>query len=112
MLFTAATDLKGAHEAIEALATLAPSPAQRLESMLDGSAPPIDGPVVAQVFKTLADPFVGKVSMIRLFAGQIDGDAQLVDQRTGQTERLANIQFATERKVRPLATWLLATSAS
>ena len=101
MLFTAATDLKGAHEAIEALATLAPSPAQRLESMLDGSAPPIDGPVVAQVFKTLADPFVGKVSMIRLFAGQIDGDAQLVDQRTGQTERLANIQFATGKEGTP-----------
>ena len=101
VLFTAATDLKGAHEAIEALATLAPSPVQRLESMLDGSAPLLDGPVVAQVFKTLADPFVGKVSMIRLFAGQIDGDAQLVDQRTGQTERLANIQFATGKEGTP-----------
>ena len=101
VLFTAATDLKGAHEAIEALATLAPSPAERLESMLDGSAPPINGPVVAQVFKTLADPFVGKVSMIRLFAGQIDGDAQLVDQRTGDTERLTNIQFATGKEGTP-----------
>ncbi len=94
VLFTAATNLKGVREAIEALAALAPSPAERLESMLDGNAPQIDGPVVAQVFKTLADPFVGKVSMFRLFAGQIDGDAQLVDQRTGHTERLANIQFA------------------
>ncbi len=94
VLFTAATNLKGVREAIEALAALAPSPAERLESMLDGNAPQIDGPVVAQVFKTLADPFVGKVSMFRLFAGQIDGDAQLVDQRTGRTERLANIQFA------------------
>ena len=101
VLFTAATDLKGAHEAIEALATLAPSPAERLEGMLDGSAPPINGPVVAQVFKTLADPFVGKVSMIRLFAGQIDGDAQLVDQRTGDTERLTNIQFATGKEGTP-----------
>lgn len=101
VLFTAATDLKGAYEAIEALATLAPSPAERLESMLDGSAPPINGPVVAQVFKTLADPFVGKVSMIRLFAGQIDGDAQLVDQRTGDTERLTNIQFATGKEGTP-----------
>lgn len=101
VLFTAATDLKGVHEAIEALATLAPSLAERLESMLDGDAPPIDGPVVAQVFKTLADPFVGKVSMFRLFAGQIDGDAQLVDQRTGETERLANIQFATGKEGSP-----------
>ena len=40
VLFTAATDLKGVWETIETLATLAPSPAERLESMQDGSAPP------------------------------------------------------------------------
>ena len=98
VLFTAATDLKGVREALEAMVALAPSPAEGLKAMLDGNAAPIDGPVVAQVFKTLADPFVGKVSMFRLFAGQIDGEAQLVDQRTGQTERLANIQFATGKE--------------
>ena len=76
VLFSAATDLKGVREVMEALVTLAPSPTEGLAAMLDGNAPPIDGPVVAQVFKTLADPFVGKVSMFRLFAGQIDGDAQ------------------------------------
>jgi elongation factor G len=101
VLFTAATELRGVREAIDSLATLAPSPAERLEQMLDGDAPPIDGPVVAQVFKTLADPFVGKVSMFRLFAGQISGDAQLVDQRTGQTERLANIQYAVGKEGTP-----------
>lgn len=101
VLFTAATDLKGVRETLEALATLAPSPTEGLDARLNGDAPPIDGPVVAQVFKTLADPFVGKVSMFRLFAGQIDGDAQLVDQRTGETERLANIQFATGKEGTP-----------
>ncbi len=101
VLFTAATDLKGVRETLEALATLAPSPAEGLNTLLDGDAPPLDGPVVAQVFKTLADPFVGKVSMFRVFAGRIEGDAQLVDQRTGETERLANIQFATGKEGTP-----------
>ena len=92
VIFTSATELQGVREALTAFATLLPSPSKTLA--MDDNEPAGDEPVVAQVFKTLADPFVGKVSLFRLFAGRLDGDAQLVNQRTGETERLSNIQFA------------------
>ena len=93
VIFTASTDLRGVREALTAFTTLLPSPSETLALTMGSEAPAHDGPVVAQIFKTLADPFVGKVSVFRLFAGRIDGDAQLVNQRTGETERLSNIQF-------------------
>ena len=94
VVFSAATELKGTRETFEALIALTPSPTESLKLLMDSNAPAIDGPVIVQVFKTLADPFVGKVSIFRLIAGQIDGEAQLVNQRTGETQRLTNIQFA------------------
>jgi elongation factor G len=35
------------------------------------------GPVAAYVFKTLSDPFVGRISMFRVFSGSIDADTEL-----------------------------------
>ena len=90
VVFSAATELKGTRETLETLIALTPSPTESLKLLMDSDAPAIDGPVVAQVFKTLADPFVGKVSIFRLLAGQIEGEAQLVNQRTGETQRLTN----------------------
>ncbi len=103
VLFTAATDLRGVREALDALTALVPSPDEAVTAAVDGQTPAIDGPAVAQVVKTLADPFVGKISVFRMVAGQIDGDAQLVNQRTGKTERLANIQFAVGKTGEPAA---------
>jgi elongation factor G len=37
-------------------------------------APAPDGPVVATVFKTISDPFVGRISVFRVFSGQIAQD--------------------------------------
>ena len=52
-----------------------------------------DGPVVAQVFKTLADPFVGKVSLLRVYTGTISGDVELRNQTSGRNERLSGFQY-------------------
>lgn len=101
VIFSAATELKGTRETLDALLALTPSPTESLKLSMDGNDPAIDGPVIAQVFKTLADPFVGKVSIFRLLTGKIEGDAQLVNQRTGETQRLSNIQFAVGKDGEP-----------
>jgi elongation factor G len=49
------------------------------------------GPPLAQVFKTLADPFVGRISLFKVLSGTITADAHLVDTRTGAEERLHNL---------------------
>jgi elongation factor G len=48
-------------------------------------------PVSAFVFKTVADPFAGRVSYFKVISGIVKNDANLVHVRSGGTERLAHI---------------------
>ncbi len=50
--------------------------------------PRADGPPAAYVYKTFADPFVGKISYLRVASGAIRPDVQLQNARTGKDERL------------------------
>jgi elongation factor G len=43
------------------------------------------------VFKTIADPFAGRISCFRVLAGPVTGDTTLVDPRTHAKERLGQI---------------------
>ena len=45
-------------------------------------------PTCAYVFKTVADPFVGKLSFIKVLAGRLTAASNVVNARTGQPERL------------------------
>ena len=47
-----------------------------------------DAPVCAYVFKTVADPFVGKLSFIKVLSGKLTATSSVVNARTGQPERL------------------------
>lgn len=51
-------------------------------------APDPDGPPLAFVFKTVADQFVGHLSMFRVLSGTIRTDDHLVNSRSGCDERL------------------------
>ncbi|MEG1017147.1 MAG: elongation factor G [Oscillospiraceae bacterium] len=45
------------------------------------------GPLVAYVFKTVADPFVGKLSFVKVVSGRLTSDAAIVNATTGEQER-------------------------
>ena len=47
-----------------------------------------DAPLCAYVFKTVADPFVGKLSFIKVLSGKLTATSSVVNARTGQPERL------------------------
>lgn len=49
------------------------------------------GPTAAFVFKTVADPFVGKLSYLRVYSGSVRGDEPLRNSRTGQTEKIGKL---------------------
>ena len=49
------------------------------------------GPVAALVFKTAADPFVGKLSFFRVYSGVFAGDSQMYNANRGETERIAQV---------------------
>lgn len=57
-----------------------------------------DAPVAAYVFKTVADPFVGKLSYVKVVSGEIKGDSQLVNARTGDIERIGKLLFIKGKK--------------
>jgi len=50
-----------------------------------------DDPVSAFVFKTFADPFVGKISYFKVYSGTLSGDSQLHNANKGKDERLGQI---------------------
>src|SRR6266576_455935 len=47
----------------------------------------------AFVFKTLADPFVGKLSYVRVYSGTLHHNAQIFDAAKKETERVGQIFF-------------------
>ncbi len=47
-----------------------------------------DAPLVAQVFKTRIDPFVSKMSFIRVLSGRLTKDSMVKDMRTGKEVKI------------------------
>ena len=45
------------------------------------------------MFKTLADPFVGKLSYVRVYSGTLHHNAQIFDATKKETERVGQIFF-------------------
>lgn len=69
----------GLQELLDAIAFFGPSPADvRRTAMKNGEEieirPDPQGPLIAQVFKTRIDPFVQKLSFIRMFSGTLKKD--------------------------------------
>lgn len=52
-----------------------------------------DKPFSALVFKTIADPFVGKISLFRVITGKLSNEVTVVNSNKDKTEKLSNIFF-------------------
>ena len=50
-------------------------------------------PFSALVFKTIADPFVGKISLFRVITGKLNNEITVINSNKDKTEKLANIFF-------------------
>ena len=59
-------------------------------------------PVSAFVFKTVADPFAGRVTYFKVMSGVVKNDANLVNARTSGGERLAHIGSLMGKTIQPL----------
>ncbi len=72
---------------VDAIARLFPSPAAEVRRDVDGRpiVPRADGPVVAQVCKTVVHPQQGKLSIVRVFSGTLMPSTPLVDASRDQT---------------------------
>lgn len=57
-----------------------------------------EAPLAAYIFKTVADPFVGKLSYFKVVSGKISGDMTPVNARTGEPERLGKLIYTIGKK--------------
>ncbi len=60
-------------------------------------------PVSAFVFKTVADPFAGRVSYFKVVSGVVRNDASLVNARSSSAERLSHIGALFGKTITPVA---------
>jgi elongation factor G len=66
---------------------------------------PVDnGPLAAYVWKTTADPFVGRMSYFRLLSGSMQGDAHAWNQNKGVDERMSGLHFQRGKEAIPAKT--------
>jgi elongation factor G len=59
-------------------------------------------PVSAFVFKTVADPFAGRLSYLKIYSGVLKNDAGLQNVRSGSSERLAHIGCLLGKSIQPV----------
>jgi elongation factor G len=80
-----ATKNLGSHALLDLIVEGVPSPAKK------GSPIETDATVAAFVFKTVADPFAGRISCFRVYAGEVKADTTLVNHRDHSKERLGSL---------------------
>jgi len=84
---------------LDAILNLMPSPAEvpaRKAQGKDGEEELIASdsqPLAAYVWKTTADPFVGKMTYFRVFSGSVQLDARVWNQNKGAEERMAGLHL-------------------
>ncbi len=89
----AATRNLGTSRLLEAFVEDLPSPAKKGPVELDGLTlePTEDGDTVALVFKTMADPYAGRLNLFRVYQGVLGHDTQVFNCRAHVKERVGQL---------------------
>jgi len=105
VLCVAAADLEGIDMLMKEITLLLPAPAEKEDKPgVDASGEPVeiacepDAPLAAYVFKTVADPFVGKMSYIRVQSGTLKSNSEVINATTGNSEKIGKLYFMVGKK--------------
>jgi elongation factor G len=101
VLCAAAVRNMGSHALLDLIVDELPSPADRgevagtdLKAKQAGTrSPDPKAPVCALVFKTLADPHIGKLSLLRVVSGTLRADSTLLNPLRGARERMGHVSW-------------------
>jgi elongation factor G len=111
VLCGAATANVGVTALMDALVTFAPSPLDvglakaknPVTQAEEEIAPRQDAPLAALVFKTTADPYVGKLTYFRVYGGMLASDSRVFNANKGQEERIGQIYVMRGKEQIPVA---------
>jgi len=108
VLCGSATQNMGVRLLQDAIARYLPSPADtqaKAKVLKDGSEellkPLATGPLAALVFKTMADPFVGKLTYFRVYSGALQSDSRVTNANKGEEERVGQLFFLRGKEQTP-----------
>ncbi len=78
---------------VDILTEVMPTASECSYTTADGDALPYseEGETAINIFKTIADPFVGKLSYFKVLSGCISGDTKLINFRTTDEEKISKI---------------------
>lgn len=89
----------GTQPVLDGIVNFLPSPVQRpeIEGEVEGKEgkvkPSLDEPFSALVFKTLSDPYTGRISLMRVFSGKVNPDATVTNSSKKIDEKLSGLFF-------------------
>jgi elongation factor G len=89
VLAGAATRNVGVTELLEVLTQAFPSPVER--PPVEGRRADPAGPLAAYVFKTISDPYVGRMNLFRVLSGTFLPDSTVLNATKGKDERVGNL---------------------
>ena len=100
-----AAELQAVDQLLNGLIWLAPwAESVAGEEGVDSNGNPVELQVndnaqtAAVVFKTIVDPFVGKLLYFKVISGKVCADSSLLNMRTGATEKIGKVYVATGKK--------------
>lgn len=90
---------------LNSLTWLAPNAASKGEEIgVDINGEPVEVSIkdsaaaAAIVFKTVVDPFIGRLSYIKTISGKISADTSVINMRTGAQERIGKVMYVCGKK--------------
>ncbi len=110
VLYASSTLNMGIAQVLDAIADLFPSPAT--VGKVNGIDPKTNKPVerlisskepyASYVFKTIADPFAGRISLVKLYSGTMRSDSTYYNQTKGKNEKFGPLQIPQGKSMIPV----------
>ena len=102
----------GVQQLLQAIIDYFPSPAERPE--IKGTNPATGeeeileptpmAPLSVMVFKTIADPYVGKLTYFRVYSGAMESDSRVFNPLSGEEERIGQLYLIRGKEQEPVKT--------
>ncbi|HUO84569.1 MAG TPA: elongation factor G, partial [Thermoanaerobaculia bacterium] len=109
LMFVSPSHNIGGHLLLDAFASLAPSPlegegiaatrAGGSEELIERS---VKGPLAALLFKTISDPFAGRLSLLRVYSGVLKSDTSYLNTSRDHDERVGKLQLLQGKQQAPI----------
>ena len=105
VLFGSAAAVKGVVPLLEAIVGYLPAASDAAVRLRDGeiTKPESNGKLAALAFKTISDPFIGRLSYVRVYSGTLPSDSHVWNADKNRDERVGQVALMRGKQQEPTA---------